>query len=127
MQSVPPYPDQGLIVGRPHPQAAPTPERTPAHRDRGLIHALPVVAFSLGGVAYPLYVLVGGTADSPVGAALLAFVAGVLIAGFVTMLGYTVVRLGTTRRALARQLIGLGVTLLGALCGLALAFVVAAM
>lgn len=138
MQSVPPYPDQGLLVGRPHPRPTPTPQHT--HPDRGLIHILPVLAFGLGGIAYPLYVLVdvfsaanadpATTPGAPYAAgvaALLAFVAGVLIAGFVTMLGYTVARLGKTRRTLVLQFVGLGVTLLGAVGGIGLAFVVATM
>lgn len=138
MQTVPPYPDQGLIVGRHHPQPNPTPNHS--HPDRGLIHILPVLAFGLGGIAYPLYVLFdvftsanadpATTPGAPYAAgiaALLAFVAGVLIAGFVTMLGYTVARLGKTRRTLVLQFIALGVTLLGAVGGIALAFLVATM
>lgn len=136
MHPVPPYPDQGLLVERHHPQPSPTPHHT--HPDRGLIHILPALAFGLGGIAYPLYVLVDvfSTANAdpetvpaaPFAAAVaagLAFVAGVLIAGFVTMLGYTVVRLGQTRRTLVLQFVGLGVTLLGAVGGIALAFYIA--
>lgn len=136
MQPVPPYPDQGLLVGRHHPQ--PTPDSKHSHPDRGLIHLLPALAFSLGGLAYPLYVLVDvfsaanadpattpGAPFAAAVAAVMAFVAGVLIAGFVTMLGYTVVRLGQTRRTLVLQFVGLGVTLLGAIGGIALAFYVA--
>ena len=41
------------------------------------------------------------------------------------MLGYTVVRLGQTRRTLVLQFVGLGLTLLGAVGGIALAFYIA--
>lgn len=99
---------------------------------------MPAVAFGLGGIAYPLFVLyevfTTATADpatvpgAPFAAAVaasLAFLAGVLIAGFVTMLAYTLVRFGPDHRARAIQLIGVSVTLVGAIAGLALVFVVA--
>ncbi len=121
MQSAHTYPDEGFTISR-HTQRSPAP--THAYPDRGLIHLLPALALALGGIAYPAYVLatVGSAA-----AALLAFLAGVLIAGFVSMLGYVVVRLGRTHRTLVAQFVGLGVTLLGAVAGLALVFAVTTM
>lgn len=136
MQSVPPYPDPGYPFAR-HTQR---PSSQSQHPDRGLVHLVPVIAFALGGIAYPLYVLVdvfteassdpetvAGAPFGAIAAALLAFVAGVLIAGFVTMLAYAVIRFGRTRRTLVLQLVGLGTTLVGAVAGLALVFVVATM
>lgn len=117
-----PYPDEGFTITR-HTQRTPTPAH--AYPDRGLIHLLPALAFGLGGIAYPLYVFVTMSgAPAQVTAALQAVLAGCLIAGFVSMLGYVVVRLGRTRRTLVLQYVGLGVTLLGAIAGLALVFTV---
>lgn len=133
MSSLPHHPVQGLAVTPHHADS-----QRHDHPDRGLVHAVPVLAFGIGGLVYPLYVLVDvfqvANADietvpaAPFAAAVaagLAFVAGVLIAGFVTMLGYTVVRLGQTRRTLVLQFVGLGLTLLGAVGGIALAFYIA--
>lgn len=138
MQTVPPTPNQGLVAGHRHTQHTPAPPRR--HPDRGLVHLVPALAFGVGGILYPLHVLVAvfteansdpaTVAGAPFGAAaaaLLAFFAGVLIASFVTMLAYTVARLGQTRTTLVLQLVGLGTTLLGAVGGIALVFVVAGM
>lgn len=138
MQTVPHSPDQGLLAGPRHTQHAPAPSRR--YPDRGLVHLVPALAFGLGGILYPLYVLVdvfteansdpATVAGAPFGAAaaaLLAFFAGVFIASFVTMLAYTVARLGRTRTTLVLQLVGLGTTLLCAVVGIALVFVVAGM
>ena len=137
MSSVPRHPGPGLLdPSSPH---RPGPEhREPP--DRGLIHLVPLLALVLGGIAYPVWAChhvftiansdpatVPGAPYAAVVAGALAFVAGVLIASFVTMLAYTVVRLGRTRATRVMQFVGLGGTLACAVGGIALAFVVAGM
>lgn len=138
MSSVPRHPGQGLLASSTSPHH-PQPERH-EHPDRGLIHLVPVLAFALGGLAYPTWACyhvftvangdpatVPGAPYAAIVAGVLAFVAGVLIASFVTMLAYTVARLGRTRTTRVMQFVGLGGTLAGAVGGIALAFVVAGM
>lgn len=135
MSTLPRHPTQGLAIAQHHP--APQRHR---HPDRGLIHIVPVLAFGLGGIVYPLVVLVHvfqvansdiatipGAPFAAAAASFLAFLAGVLIASFVTMLAYTVARFGRTHSTRVLQLLGLGGTLVCAVAGIALAFLVATM
>ncbi|MGO1165724.1 MAG: hypothetical protein ACTMHL_03810 [Janibacter sp.] len=135
MSSVPHLSGPGSAAAPHHP----TPEQPrPAHS--GLVHLVPTLVFVLGGIAYPLVVLyrvfttanadpvtVAGAPYAAAVAASLAFVAGMLIAGFITMLAYTVARFGPDHRTQVIQLVGVSVTLVGAIAGLALVFVVASM
>ena len=135
MSSLPRHPVQGLAVTPHHADS-----QRHDHPDRGLVHAVPVLAFGIGGLVYPLYVLVDvfrvanadietvpGAPFAAAAAAFLAFLAGVLIASFVTMLAYTVARFGRTHSTRVLQLLGLGGTLVCAVAGIALVFVVASM
>lgn len=135
MSTVPHHPVQGFAVAPHHPE----PERR-GYPDRGLVHAVPVLAFGIGGIVYPLFVLVHvfqvansdidtipGAPFAAAGSSFLAFLAGALIASFVTMLAYTVARFGRKHSTRVLQLVGLGVTLVCAVTGIALAFIVHSM
>lgn len=106
--------------------------------DRGWVHAVPAIGFVGCVVAYPLYVLVTTfqSADADIStrpgapfaaffAATLACLAGLLVAGFVTMVAYTAARFGRTRLVRVAQLAGLVVTSIGCVAGLWLAYLVA--
>ncbi|QBF46311.1 hypothetical protein [Janibacter limosus] len=108
------------------------------HPDRGWVHAVPVLAFVVGALAYPLYVLVAtfriadadiatrpGAPFAAAAVAAIALLAGVLIASFVTMVAYAVCRSGSTRLVRGAQVAGLGLTGIGCGAGIWLAIIVA--
>lgn len=106
--------------------------------DRGWVHAIPALTFALGAVAYPLYVLVEtfrianadistrpGAPFAAAAIAALAFLAGVLVAAFLTMTAYAVCRPGSTRLVRVAQIVGLALTGIGCGAGIWLAVIVA--
>lgn len=58
--------------------------------------------------------------------AFFTFLAGTLISSFLTMLAYTVARLGRTQQGRTLQFLGLGLTLVCAVVGVAVAFLIPA-